>query len=79
MNTNEAPEKIYVRSEAIFKALQKRRKDSDIEYTRTDAFIEKATEFLQNNIDPQLVIYNEQTWKSRDMFIEDFKQYMKGK
>ena len=32
----DAPEKIYVRSEAIFKALHKRRKESDIEYTRTD-------------------------------------------
>lgn len=46
MKENEVPEKIFIRSEAIFKALNKRRKESDIEYTRTDALIEKALKWI---------------------------------
>lgn len=46
------------------------------EYTRTDAFIEKACEYMRNHIDKQLTIYHEQTWKKRDEFIKDFKNYM---
>ena len=44
----------------------------------TDAFIEKACEFMRNNIDKQLTIYHEQTWCKRDEFIERFKNYMRG-
>ena len=49
------------------------------EYTRNDAFIEKACEYMRNHIDKQLTIYHENTWKKRDEFIRDFKKYMKGK
>ena len=52
--------------------------EHDPEYTRTDAFIEKACEFMRNNIDKQLTIYHEQTWCKRDEFIERFKNYMRG-
>ena len=82
MKPNEAPEKIYVRSEAIFNALQKRRKESDVEYTRTDALIEKAEKYFiekfevedyNDNIDIDgSPIFN------YGRFIEDFKNYMKG-
>ena len=47
------------------------------EINSTDAFIEKACEYMRNHIDQQLTIYHEQTWKKRDEFIEDFKNYMK--
>lgn len=76
MKTN-APEKIYVHSEAIFKALHKRRKESDIEYTRTDAFIEKTCEWLKENKDKYL--YNtgskgEYIPTCSDKMIDDFKK-----
>ena len=67
MKANEAPEKIYVRSEAIFNALQKRRKESDVEYTRTDALIEKACSWLENNL---------QGIVGGSIYIEDFRNYM---
>ena len=46
------------------------------EVDSTDAFIERACEYMRNHIDRQLTIYHEQTWKKRDEFIEDFKNYM---
>ena len=52
----------------------------NIEYTRTDAFIEKATEWLKKNAD-SYTWYNEMEGESGmiDEFIDDFKNYMKGK
>ena len=51
----EAPEKIYLNKhpftgELHDKWLRNKWDDSDIEYTRTDAFIEKACEWLEKNI-----------------------------
>ena len=40
--------------------------EKDIEYTRTDAFIEKATSYIQ------------QHWIWNTKMIEYFKEYMKG-
>ena len=40
--------------------------DKDIEYTRKDAFIEKATSYIQ------------QHWIWNTKMIEDFKKYMEG-
>lgn len=60
MKANEAPEKLYyapygdIREDYPIT-------DNDIEYTRTDAFIEKACEFMCNNIDKQLTIYHNNT------------------
>lgn len=51
----------------------------EVKESPTDAFIEKACEYMRNHIDQQLTIYHEQTWKKRDEFIEDFKNYMEGK
>ena len=47
--------------------------DSDIEYTRTDAFIEKAKKWLYLQL-------NEINMEGEDMenFLKDFKSYMKG-
>ena len=43
MKANEAPEKIYLfEGEPILSARSKKREDASIEYSRTDAFIEKA-------------------------------------
>ena len=59
MKANEVPEKIYLFENPISgtsddRWLSKRSDDNDIEYTRTDAFIEKAAEWLNN-------FYNEDT------------------
>lgn len=89
MKANEAPEKIYlIRNiststslntidDCHEKYLQEwykgREKDSDIEYTRTDAFIEKACEWIKEKWDDNytmpIII---------DSVIDDFKNYMKG-
>jgi hypothetical protein len=44
----------------------------DIEYTRTDAFIEKAWDWIKDNI-----LSSNQQDKSR-LYFEKFKNYMKG-
>ena len=46
----------------------------DIEYTRTDAFIEKVEKYLQEH----LIDYWSQSVTDESKFIEDFKNYMKG-
>jgi hypothetical protein len=45
---------------------------------KKEPMIERACEYMRNHIDKQLTIYHEQTWKKRDEFIKDFKNYMKG-
>jgi len=81
MEANEAPEKIYLNPalDALTEALSEKTED-DIEYTRTDTFIEKACEWLSNvSIEDMLYKYNDfcnsESWYK---FIEDFKKYMKG-
>ncbi len=50
MKANEAPKKIYLDPalDALTKALSEKTED-DVEYTRTDAFIEKACKWLERN------------------------------
>ena len=72
------PEKLYISDSELndakhcviwFKSQQNK---NDIEYTRTDAFIEKAAEWLNN-------FYNEDTRSCLiDEDIEKFINYMKG-
>ena len=54
---------------------ESQRTDYDIEYTRTDAFIEKAVEHIGGLIE-FLNEFGHQLKKER--IIEDFKKYMKG-
>lgn len=71
----EAPEKIYlfenvISGDADDRWLSHRSCDDDIEYIRTDAFIEKACEWLTYNndlIDGDVADY-----------VDDFRKYMKG-
>ena len=75
-----APEKIYLypySTDGIYE-VETKPLDGTIEYTRTDAFINKACEYMRNHIDQQLTIYHNESWKKRDEFILDFKKYMKG-
>lgn len=76
MEANEAPEKIYIFDNPIldFTKLNVKQGDDDIEYTRTDAFIEKVEEYIYKQL-------NEGRIECGDIekFIKDFKNYMKGK
>ena len=88
MEANEAPEKIYLirnistltslnsTNDCHEKYLQEwykgREKDADVEYTRTDVFIDKACEWIKEKWDDNytmpIII---------DSVINDFKNYMK--
>ena len=87
MKANEAPEKLYLFENPISgtpddRWLSKRSDETDIEYTRTDAFIEKACQFLSEKCD--LCIYEEFNPENRtyyinyDKIVEDFRKYMRG-
>lgn len=79
----EAPDKIYLFENPIdntpdYRWLSKRSCDNDVEYTRTDAFIEKTCEFLSKSSN-----YNEGfIYPSHsgviDAFVNNFKNYIKG-
>ena len=69
-----APEKIYLFENPITETfddgwLSKRSDENDIEYSRTDAFIEKACSWLENNL---------QGIVGGSIYMEDFRNYMKG-
>ena len=70
----EIPEKIYLTSNdnEAFVFTQKRTDNKGVEYTRTDAFIEKAVEWLKKEV---VEDYKGVLWEN---LIEDFKNYMKG-
>ena len=80
MEANEAPKKIY-----LYPSDRAGEEYEDewgtfpwgedyVEYTRTDAFIEKAERYLQEH----LIDYWSQSVTDENKFIEDFKKYMKG-
>ena len=84
-----APEKIYVDANEnwlkIYTAFTEKAKGNDIEYTRTDAFIEKACDFFEGNIEEEDCKIGSSEWtelkaeyKSLDSFIRAFENYMKG-
>lgn len=91
MKAIEAPEKIYI-SNFDIEALPRNEQlserwhevntqDTDIEYTRTDTFIEKACGWLKENKDKYL--YNtgekgEYIPTCSDKIIDEFRKYMKG-
>ena len=88
MKTKEAPEKLYItyKGYGAFDedSTVERTKDSQIEYTRTDAFIKKACKFLNkelpitdlspsNMLDITFKVFDKENKK---VFIEDFKKHM---
>ena len=80
MKPNVAPEKIYIEitpdGTRYYRDVVKeqRTENSDIEYTRADAFIEKAAEWQRK----ELCNYFDAPIEDFERFIEDFKNYMKG-
>ena len=72
MKTNEAPEKIYLNQDDGLIWHCRSYKD-DIEYTRTDAFIENACEWLRINLSN----YFDDTREDFELFIDDFRKRLK--
>lgn len=72
MKANEAPEKIYV-DNPNHDFWYHTKNSNSIEYTRTDAFIEKAVDYIANNMR-----CDSYTLQTKAKFIKDFKNYMKG-
>ena len=73
----EAPEKIFIHPdiggrEFLRPWLHRAANNESIEYTRTDAFIEKAWDWIENNI----LSPNQQD--ESFLYYEQFKNYMKG-
>lgn len=72
MKANEAPEKLYItyKGYGVFDedSTVERTKDSQTEYIRKDASIEKAFEWIRKEIRPY---YSDVKYK-----YEDFKKYM---
>ena len=79
MKANEAPEKIYVSQHSGLHFYKKSNED-DIEYTRTDAFIDKACKWLKesvtNNPEHNRII-SKKGVITMGKLIEDFRKYMK--
>ena len=76
-----APEKIYLFENPIdntpdYRWLSKRSCNDDVEYTRTDAFIEKACEWLINHNDYICGGTNGIVKYDMKQLVEDFKKYM---
>jgi len=55
-----------------------RNNENDIEYTRTDAFIEKATEWLCYNYDKYIRIIGSSVYPAYAELCKDFQKAMKG-
>ena len=68
MKANEAPEKIYMNW--VNYPLE----EMQVEYTRTDAFIDKACEWLKENLLNHTYVYEGEVGIGMTVFLEDFKK-----
>ena len=78
-----APEKIYIFENPIldFTKLSVRQSDTDIEYVRKDAFIEKACEWLKESVtnNPECNrIISKKGVITMGLLIDEFRNYMEG-
>ena len=73
MKANEAPEKIWIDPATDLPKLSGHIDKDSVEYTRTDAFIEKAVKWLDDNA----VKYWGTDTVDNGMMIYDFKNAMK--
>lgn len=82
-----APEKIYLQENTTTDCygefwpewFEARAKDSDIEYTCTDAFIEKTCEGIEHLLSGYIIRnFNFGGTYEMETLIKDFKKYMKG-
>ena len=78
MKANEAPEKLYLLQDNDLICYCMSNED-DIEYTRTDAFIEKAVNFLEMLGCGFTITDNiTHTNYDKEQLVENFKNYIKG-
>ena len=82
MKTN-APEKIFLHpdiggKEFIRPWLKKRASQESVEYTRTDAFVEKAAEWIKNKAENYIVETHLCSYFDYKRAVEDFRNYMEG-
>lgn len=80
MKANEAPKKIYIHKSQYWglMANEENITKNGIEYTRTDAFIDKATEWLCNNYDKYIRVIGSSIYPAYSDLCRDFQNYMKG-
>ncbi len=86
MKANEAPEKLYIDSREhwmkSWTAFTTKAKGDDIEYTRTDAFIEKAINFLNYKLGDVVATRVSGTiiphHVAKQEVIDEFVKHMKG-
>ena len=81
MKANEAPEKLYfgVADKSVLDIFSTKERDDEIEYTRTDAFIEKAENFLEMLGYGFTITDNiTHTNYDKEQLIDDFRKYMEG-
>ena len=71
MKANETPEKLYLLPNGLISYF--RNTDEDFEYTRTDAFVEKAEEFIYSALNDGIM----GTANIED-FMRLFRKYMEG-
>lgn len=71
-----APEKLYIFNPEKREVWFSKTSDKQVEYTRTDAFIEKAVEWIKEHKEAVETEDNGIAGWIPDYFIEDFKKYM---
>ena len=74
----ESPEKIYLQEPT--KVRTEKKYDNDVEYTRTDAFIEKALAYLNGKFYFNNLHYavENNTFNCMEEMFDDFIEYMRG-
>lgn len=81
MKANETPEKIYVHKSKYWGLMANEHNitKNDIEYTRTDAFIEKALAYLNEKFYFNNLHYavENNTFNCMEEMFEDFEEYLK--
>ena len=67
-------EKVYPDNGVLPNGINYYQSPNDIEYIRTDAFIEKAKKWMNNNI----CRYDSESIYDREELVRDFENFMKG-
>jgi len=83
----ETPEKVYLLFNhpylVDYTKLNKRRREEEVEYTRTDAFIDRVINFLNYKLDDVVATRVAGTiiphYVAKQELIEDFKKYIERK
>lgn len=81
-----APEKLYLRkrNKLPLEVVRDKWYEADpqslygsVEYTRTDAFIEKAVRILEHYLDNSVWVSNDVGVREKEVIIEDFEEYLR--